>query len=71
MFEKNRLFEGQKPGALKAMTKINAQLDELMEKAVEDLKKPPVFLGDAQQSILRCYRIERDAFQKLSTAITY
>lgn len=67
MFKKNRLFEEQAPGALDGMIKINGQLDELMGKAVEDLARPPAFLADVQQSILRCYEIEREAFQKLSS----
>lgn len=69
MFEKNRLFEEQAPGALDGMIRINGQLDELMAKAVEDLTRPPAFLADVQQSILRCYEIERKAFQKLSSVI--
>lgn len=46
--EKNRLFEEQEPGALDAMKKINGELDGLMGKAVEDLRKPPAFLADVQ-----------------------
>ena len=67
--EKNRLFEEQAPGAVDAMTRINGQLDELMAKAVEDLKTPPAFLSDVQQSILQCHQIESRAFQELSAAI--
>ena len=70
MFEKNRLFEEQEPGALDAMIGINSELDELMTKAVEDLRKPPTFLTDVRQSILRCYQIESKTFQKLSSIIT-
>ena len=69
MLEKNRLFEEQAPGALDAMITINGQLDELMRKAVADLKRPPSFLTEVQQSILRCYQIERKAFEKLSAVI--
>ena len=69
MVEKNRLFEEQGPGALDAMIKINGQLDELMAKAVEDLRKPPTFLSDVQQSILKCHQIETKAFQELSAVI--
>lgn len=50
------------------MIKINEQLDGLMAKAVEDLTRPPAFLADVQ-SILRCYEIEKKAFQKLSSVI--
>ena len=60
ILEKNSLFEEQEPGALQAMRKINADLDDLMGKAVEDLQKPPVFLADVQQSILKCYEIEKN-----------
>ena len=59
----------QAPGALDAMININEHLDELMRKAVEDLKKPPSFLTEVQQSILRCYQIERKAFEKLSALV--
>jgi len=69
IFEKNRLFEEQEPGALDAMTKINGQLDEFMGKAVEDLGRPSTFLGNVQQSILECLQIERKAFQTLGSII--
>lgn len=64
--ERNRLFEEQKPGALEAMRKTNEELDELMGKAVEDLQKAPTFLADVQTSILKCYEIEKIAFNTLS-----
>jgi len=69
IIEKNRHFEEQEPGALEAMSQINEESDELMEKAVEDLQKPPVFLADVQQSILKCYEIEEKVFNTLSSAI--
>ena len=69
MFEKNRLFEEQEPGALTAMRQINEELDELMGKAVEDLKEPPAFLYDVQRSILKCLQIEKKAFQTLGGII--
>ena len=67
--EKNRLFEEQAPRALDAMISINAQLDELMPRAIEDLKTSPAFLNDVQQSILKCHQIETKAFQRLSSVI--
>jgi len=70
MFEKNRIFEEQEPGALHTMNRINGQLDELMAKGVEDLTRRPIFLTDVQQSILRCYEIENRAFKKLSSIIS-
>lgn len=69
MFEKNRLFEEQAPGALDKMAKINEQTDKLMEKAIEDLKKTPSFLADVQKSILECYEIEKRAFNRLNDII--
>lgn len=69
MWEKNRLFEGQGPGALVAMKQINVELDSLMMPAVKDLEKTPEFLADVQQSIIRCLQIEREAFQALSSII--
>jgi len=69
IIEKNRIFEEQRLGALDAMIKINAQLDELMAKATEDLKRPATFLSDVQQNVLRCHQIETKVFHKLSAAI--
>ncbi len=69
MTEKNRLFEAQEPGALEAMRKINEELDELMGKAVEDLQKAPTFLAGVQTSILKCYEIEKKAFNTLSSIV--
>ena len=69
IIEKNRLFEEQGPGALDTMMRINHELDELMAKAVEDLKRAPAFLSDVQKSILRCRDIESQAFQRLSSII--
>jgi len=67
IFEKNRLFEEQEPGALDAMLKINRELDALMTRAVQDLSRPPAFLPDVQRSILRCHEVESQAFQRLSS----
>jgi hypothetical protein len=67
--EKNRLFEEQEPGALKAMLEINREFDALMRKAIADLSRPPAFLSDVQQSILSCRDIESQAFQRLSGII--
>lgn len=69
MWEKNRLFEEQGPGALVAMKQINVELDSLMMSAVKDLEKTPEFLADVQRSIIRCLQIEREAFQALSSII--
>jgi hypothetical protein len=67
--EKNRLFEEQEPGALKAMIQIDREFDDLMKKAVDDLSHPPAFLADVQRSILRCRDIESQAFQSLTNIV--
>ena len=69
MLEKNRVFEEQAPGALETMIKINSETDELMLKAVEDLKRLPTFLAEVRQSILKCHEIESRAFEELSRII--
>ena len=69
LIKKSRFFEEQEVGALEAMREINRELDDLMEKAVEDLQKPPAFLADVRQSILKCYEIEKKAFDTLSSVI--
>jgi len=67
IIEKDRLFIEQEQNALEAMRKINMEMDELMEKVVEDLQKPPMFLADVRQSIVKCYEIEKKAFSALSS----
>ena len=42
------------------------EVDELMAKAVVDLKRKPDFLNDVQRNILRCHELEKGALQKLS-----
>ena len=69
IIEKNRIFEEQRPDALDAMIKINVQLNELMAKATEDLRRPATFLSDVQQNVLRCHQIETKVFHELSAAI--
>jgi len=69
MWEKNRLFEEQEPGALETMRKINVEMDNLMSQAVKDLEKAPELLYDVKQSILKCLKIESEAFQRLSRII--
>jgi len=69
ILEKNRIFEEQEPGALAAMVKINAQLEELTGRAVKDLVNCAAFLAHVQESISRCHKIETGAFQRLSASI--
>jgi hypothetical protein len=67
---KNRLFEEQGQDALAAMKQINQDLDRLARQAVKDLaKKPPEFLSQVQQNIVKCLDIEREAFQALNNSI--
>jgi hypothetical protein len=70
-FEKNRIFEEQKPGALVKMKKINTELDELAKKAVQEFqrKEPASLVADLRQKILECYEIESEAFQKLESVM--
>ena len=46
-----------------------SESDNLMEKTVQDLQKPPDFLSDVQQSIIKCLQIERKAFETLSSTV--
>ena len=53
------------------MRKINAQLDDLMKKAAEDLRKENLapLLADLRQKILECKKRENKAFEKLNSII--
>ena len=48
------------------MRKINREMNSLMEPAVADLEKNTQFLSDVQQDIIKCSKIEKEAFQILS-----
>ena len=67
-FEKNRIFEEQKTGALERMRNINIELDNLMKEAEKDLQKKELtaLLDDLKYKILKCYAIEEQAFKMLS-----
>ena len=52
------------------MKQINEETDNLMGRAVKDLEKAPEFLSDVKQSILKCLKIEEEAFQQLSSKNT-
>lgn len=67
-FEKNKIFEEQKKGALEKMIKINEEMDDLMKEAEEELQKNDIepLLAGLQQKILECYKIEKKAFEKLN-----
>jgi len=67
LMQKNQLFEEQESSALAKMKEIDAELDQLIVKAGEDLKDPPPFLADVEKRIQECVRIEKQAFEKLST----
>jgi len=68
--QKNQLFEEQESSALAKMKEIDAELDQLIVKAGEDLKDPPPFLADVEKHIQECVRIEKQAFEKLSTLMS-
>jgi len=69
MIEKNRLFEEQPPGFLESIKKTNGELEFLQTRMNEEmgaeLENAPEFLLDAKQFILKCYKLEKQAFQKL------
>ncbi|GAI96413.1 unnamed protein product [marine sediment metagenome] len=67
-FEKNRIFEEQKIGALERMRNINIELDNLMKEAEKDLQKKELaaLLDDLKYKIFKCYAIEEQAFKMLS-----
>ena len=47
----------------------HCEMDELMPGILDDMKKPLTFLTDVQEKILKCYEIEKEAFQKLNATI--
>ncbi|KYK36629.1 MAG: BtrH N-terminal domain-containing protein [Theionarchaea archaeon] len=71
MFEKNKIFEEQKQGALQKMLKINAELDDLMEKAVKEFQEKDLqpLLTNMQQKILELHDIESKAIHTLNEVI--
>ena len=73
LLEKNRIFEEQPADFLKLMKKINDELEFLTTRIDDevgvDLQKAPQFLVDVRQSILKCYGLEKTAFQALDNII--
>jgi hypothetical protein len=64
---KNEYFEQQAPGALESMNKINEEIRSMLKPALTELVYAPEFLKDVQQNIIRCYELERKAFQLLAS----
>ncbi len=67
-FEKNKIFEEQKIGALERMRNINIELANLMKDAEKDLQKKEItaLLYNLKSKILKCYEKEEEVFQILS-----
>lgn len=70
-FEKNKIFRELKMGALEKMRKINIESENLMKKAADELEKKNLMplLTDLQQKILKCYEMEKRAFESLNEII--
>ena len=70
-FDKNRLFEEQRPNALNEMYKITKELDGLMKKAAQELhsKKVAPLLAEIKRNILLCCKKEEKAFNRLNSVI--
>jgi len=68
---KNKLFEDQKPNALREMQKINIEFDEVMKKAGRELeeKNSAELLSALQQKILQCHEIEKRALEGLASIL--
>lgn len=69
-YEKNRVFEEQKSGALEKMIKINLEFEDVMH-AAENLQKNDIapLLKNLREKILECYEIEKKAFHTLNEII--
>ena len=69
--KKNRLFEEQKPDALKKMNEINPVLDKAMKRAAAELEKekPVELLSLLQRKVLQCQEIEKKALETLASII--
>ncbi|MBU6998628.1 MAG: DUF4872 domain-containing protein [Theionarchaea archaeon] len=72
MYEKNQVFEQQKPGAHERMMQINGELDDAMKKAAQELEELDVspLLQNLQQKVMDLYEQETRAISALSQAIS-
>jgi hypothetical protein len=70
-FEKNRIFEESKPEALEKMRKINIEIENLLKREEEESvnKDLASLLANLQEKILKCYKIEKEAFESLKSII--
>jgi hypothetical protein len=71
MYEKNEVFEQQEAGAFERMIRINAELDDLMKKAAQELEEKDVtpLLLDLQQKVMNLYEGETRAISALTRAV--
>jgi hypothetical protein len=72
MYEKNEVFEQQKPGAFERMIRINAELNDLMKKAALELEEEDVtpLLQNLQQKVMNLFESETRAISALDRAVS-
>jgi len=70
-YEKNRIFEEQKPSALSEMLEIGKEMVPLMETIEEELEAKDIsgLLGEMRERINKLYTAEENAFRTLGEAI--
>ncbi len=65
LWEKDRVFLAQEPGALERLLELNRELDGMIDDVLAEVGQAPHFLPAVQQEILRLYEIEKEAVQSL------
>jgi len=70
LWEKDRVFIAQEPGATEKLVQLNRELDALMDEILSELEHAPTFLSRVQERILHLYEVERNAIRLLEKVIT-
>ncbi|MFX1564098.1 MAG: BtrH N-terminal domain-containing protein [Promethearchaeota archaeon] len=69
LWEKDRVFIEQEPGATEKLLELNRKTDDIMDGILEEVKQAPKFLPEVQPFILKLHEVEKDAIQLLARTI--
>lgn len=70
LWEKDRVFIEQEPGATRKLLDLNRELDDMLDDILTEVKQAPVFLPEVQKTILQLYEVEKNAIQSLDKIIS-
>ncbi len=70
LWEKDRIYIAQEPGALDRLHQMNQELDSMKEDILAEMIHVPAFLPEISQRILDLHQVEKEAIQMLQQVVT-